>query len=209
MTAIDELQEPIITADPDMDAVVATLVEGFAADPVIEWALPPATPDRHRYLDAFFRITTRFLLDHGGLVVATPSYDGVLVFSGTDTPPEEDNERMLKTLAAACGPCGERVHTLMALLDERHPQDLPPHVHGLYCAVRPESRGSGARAMLTVAFRELREGRGLGVYGEASSERSLKLWERLGSKRVGEVIALPDGGPSLYPIFHYVSEAHS
>lgn len=192
--------EPIVTATPDLDAVVATLSTSFASDPVIEWAIPPSVPSRREILDAFFEITTRQLLNGGGMVAATPEYDGVVVWSGTDAASDAENERVLGELVDRCGPCGPTVRLLMETLDAHHPVDLPPHVHCLYAAVRPESRGSGAREMIIGAFRELRIARGLGVYAEASSRRSLRLWERLGSRQTGSVIDLPDG-PSLYPIF--------
>lgn len=191
---------PIVTATPDLAAVVATLSSSFSSDPVIEWAIPPSAPGRLGLLDAFFEITTRQLLDGGGLVAATPGYDGVVVWSGTDIPSDAENDRILDELLDRCGPCGPRVRLLMEILEAHHPVDLPPHVHCLYAAVRAESRGSGAREMIIGAFRELRVAQGLGVYAEASSQRSLKLWERLGSRRVGDSIDLPDG-PSLYPIF--------
>ncbi|WP_261553593.1 hypothetical protein [Frankia tisae] len=41
---------------------------------------------------------------------------------------------------------------------------------------------------------------GAGVHAEASNQRSLALWQRLGLRRVGPEITLPDGGPSLHPI---------
>ena len=192
--------DPIVTSDPDLEAVVATLSCAFADDPVIKWAIPEDVPERARYLDAFFDITTRQLLDNGGAVAATASYDGVLVWSGTEASSEEDNIAVLAELEQACGPCGPKVSTLMQTLDAHHPTDLPLHVHALYAAIRPETRGTGAREMLIGAFRELRVTHGFGVYAEASSLRSLRLWERLGSKRIGGEITLP-GGPSLYPIF--------
>lgn len=191
---------PVVTATPDLAAVVDTLTSSFAADPIIEWAIPSSTPDRRRYLDAFFEITTRALLDGGGHVAATPTYDGVVVWSGTEPATDAENSRMLADLEDRCGPCGPQVRLLMEILDAHHPTDLPPHVHCLYAAVRAEARGSGAREMVIGAFRELRIARGLGVYAEASSERSLKLWKRLGSEQLGEPILLP-AGPSLYPIF--------
>jgi hypothetical protein len=192
--------DPIVTSTPDLDAVVATLSCAFADDPVINWAMPTDVPERARYLDSFFRITTRHLLDNGGAVAATASYDGVLVWSGTEASSEADDEAVLVQLEQECGPCGPKVRTLMHTLDEHHPTDLPLHVHALYAAIRPETRGSGAREMLIGAFRELRVTHRFGVYAEASSLRSLRLWERLGSQRIGAEIVLPDG-PSLYPIY--------
>lgn len=195
--------EPTVTGAPDLDAVVATLTASFGQDPIIEWAIPTDTPERRRYLDAFFAIVTKDILDRGGMAVTSADYDAVIVWSTpTDAVPTDDESAvLLDRLESATGPTGRRVRVLMELLDEHHPTDLPPHCHVMFAAVREGSRGTGVRAALTGALRELRLADGVGVYAEASSERSLGLWERLGLSRVGAEIVLPDGGPKLFPLF--------
>ncbi len=199
----NEFQNLSISGEPDLEAVVGTLSCAFWQDPIMTWAIPLEVADRARFMDAFFATTTRMLLDHGGLVASSANYDAVLVWSGhQDTEVSaEENLHYLGKLEESTGPCGSRVRTLMQALDDNHPADLPPHCHMLFAAIRPEARGSGAREALTEARRELQRRDGVGVYGEASSTRSLRLWERLGFERVGSEIVLPDGGPSLYPIF--------
>lgn len=195
--------DPVVTGSPDLDAVVATLVAAFRDDPVIEWAIPPTTLGRDYHLAAFFASTTEFLLEHGGIVAAPKDYSAVLVWSlpGEPAVSDAENRAFLDRLAASTGACGPRVRALMEALDAHHPADLPPHCHVMFAAVRPEHRGTGVRAALTDALRAMRLHDGVGVYAEASSTRNLRLWERLGGKRIGEDIVLPDGGPSLYPIF--------
>ncbi|MDV7246739.1 MULTISPECIES: hypothetical protein [Rhodococcus] len=194
---------PVVTADPDLAAVVDTLVTAFRDDPIIEWAIPPNTLGRDYHLAAFFASTTEFLLNHGGIVAAPHDYSAVLVWSPPGEPAVSDveNRVFLDRLTASTGACGPRVRTLMEALDAHHPVDLPPHCHVMFAAVRPEHRGTGVRAALTDALRAMRLHDGVGVYAEASSTRNLRLWERLGGQRVGAEIVLPDGGPSLYPIF--------
>ncbi|MFC0453329.1 hypothetical protein [Rhodococcus jostii] len=195
--------DPVVTGSPDLDAVVATLVAAFRDDPIIEWAIPPTTLGRDYHLAAFFASTTEFLLNHGGVVAAPEDYSAVLVWSPPGEPAVSDaeNQAFVDRLAASTGACGARVRALMEALDAHHPADLPPHCHVMFAAVRPESRGTGVRASLTGALRAMRLHDGVGVYAEASSPRNLRLWERLGGRRVGAEIALPEGGPSLYPIF--------
>ncbi|MCD2104580.1 hypothetical protein O4214_15000 [Rhodococcus erythropolis] len=203
MTTAHMRPEPIVTGEPDLDAVVATLTASFAQDPIIEWAIPTDTPERSRYLDSFFAIVTEDILDRGGMVATSSDYDAVVVWTTpTDAVPTVDESAvLLDRLESATGPTGHRVRVLMELLDEHHPTDLPPHCHVMFAAVRAHSRGTGARAAVTGALRELRLADGVGVYAEASSERSLRLWERLGLSRVGSEIVLPDGGPKLFPLF--------
>lgn len=203
MTTADVRPEPTVTGEPDLDAVVATLTASFAQDPIIEWAIPTDTPERSRHLDSFFAIVTEDILDRGGMVATSSDYDAVIVWStpSDSVPTDDESALLLDLLESATGPSGRRVRTLMELLDEHHPTDLPPHCHVMFAAVRESSRGTGARAAVTGALRELRLADGVGVYAEASSERSLRLWERLGLTRVGSEIVLPDGGPKLFPLF--------
>ncbi|MDJ0394200.1 hypothetical protein QMK17_12760 [Rhodococcus sp. G-MC3] len=203
MTTTRVTPEPNVTSAPDLDAVVATLTASFGQDPIIEWAIPVDTPERSRYLDAFFSIVTTDILDRGGMAATSTDYDAVIVWSRpTDAVPTEDESAgLLDRLESATGPTGSRVRVLMELLDEHHPTDLPPHCHVMFAGVRERSRGTGVRAALTGTLRELRIADGVGVYAEASSERSLRLWERLGLSRVGSEIVLPDGGPKLFPLF--------
>ncbi|MDT2007053.1 hypothetical protein FXW78_25395 [Rhodococcus opacus] len=146
---------PVVTADPDLDAVVDTLVTAFRDDPIIEWAIPPNTLGRDYHLAAFFASTTEFLLNHGGIVAAPHDYSAVLVWSPPGEPAVSDaeNQAFLDRLAASTGGCGPRVRTLMEALDAHHPTDLPPHCHVMFAAVRPEHRGTGVRAALTDALR--------------------------------------------------------
>ncbi|MDJ0362808.1 hypothetical protein [Rhodococcus sp. H29-C3] len=195
--------EPTVTGQPDLDAVVATLTASFGQDPVIEWAIPSDTSERKRYLDAFFGIVTKDILDRGGMAATSPDNDAVLVWSTPDdvVATDDENTVLLDRLESATGPTGRRVRILIELLDAHHPANLPPHCHVMFAAVRERSRGTGVRGTMTGALRELRLADGVGVYAEASSERSLRLWERLGLSRVGSEIVLPDGGPKLFPIF--------
>jgi hypothetical protein len=194
MTAIEA---PLITSVPDLLAVAGTLDAAFVRDPVVSWMFPPGTPDRARA--EFFLLTTEYLLDHDGVVAATPGYGAVLVWTQPNAmvPTEASTRAFYDELDRLCG---SRARTVMELLDEHYPADLPPHCHVMFAAARPEVQARGARSMLTTALeREVRRD-GAGVYAEASSRRSLVLWERLGLSRLGDEVRVPDG-PSLYPVW--------
>lgn len=193
-----------VTAAPDVDAVVATLVAAFRDDPVLRWTMPAGIAERDRWLDGFFRATTELLLTHDGLVGHTPGHEAVAVWSPPGEPDLDDaaDAAWQEQLATATGPCADRTATLMAALDDHHPADLPPHVHVMFAAARPEAWGSGVVLVRALTRRLGRED--LGLYAEASSPDNLALWQEMGVRRVGGAIALPDG-PPLFPIWRAAS----
>ncbi|MDT3445334.1 MULTISPECIES: hypothetical protein [unclassified Pseudofrankia] len=71
----------------------------------------------------------------------------------------------------------------------------------LFAGVRPGHQARGHAAAVSRTLAAVANAAGAGVYAEASNQRSLALWLRLGLRRIGPEIALPDGGPSLYPIW--------
>jgi ribosomal protein S18 acetylase RimI-like enzyme len=143
------------------------------------------------------------ILEHGGCVGMTPGYEAVGVFSPPGEPELTGSEQadFTDALLAACGEGGERAVTVMAALDAAHPADLPPHYHAMFAAVRPDARALGHGTQVARALAVVADAAGAGVYAEASNLMSLALWERLGVRRMGPEIALPDGGPILYPIW--------
>jgi hypothetical protein len=193
----------LVTAAPDMDAIVTTLTSAFRDDPVLVWTFPREVPRREQLMDGFFRVTTELLLGHGGLAAATPRHEAVLVWSPPGTPDlsKAENTRYRSELAAAAGACGERATTLMETLDGHYPQGLPPHNHVMFAAARPSSEVTGAGVILLRAILRQQRRLGFGLYAEASSPLNLSLWEQMGMRRVGDEISLPDDGPSLYPIW--------
>jgi ribosomal protein S18 acetylase RimI-like enzyme len=192
-----------INRQPELDAVAATLSIAFAKDPVVCWAMPPGTADRSRYMNAFFTLTTQMVLDQGGLVATSTGYEAVMTWlpPGHQRMPEAANRAFMERLEESTGPCGSRLRTLMEALAQHHPADLPPHLYVVHMGIRPEARGSGLQTRSALELRNTLKAYGVGCYAEASSVRSLRLWERWGIKRIGSEITLPDGGPSLYPLY--------
>ncbi|MCK9924230.1 GNAT family N-acetyltransferase [Frankia sp. AgPm24] len=193
----------LITATPDMAAVVDTLTRAFDPDPILNWAFPPAAANREQSMAAFFRITTELLLEHGGQVGVAPEYAAVAVWSPPGEPAlsELEQTRYFQRLADACGECGERAVALMRALDDQHPPGLPAHYHVMFAAARPEPAAVGRAVLLIRALLKLEELRGCGLYAEASSPQNRDLWLEMGLRRVGDEIVLPAGGPSLYPVW--------
>lgn len=196
-----------ITRAPDIDAAALLLSTAFADDPVTCWAFPTSVLHRERYLQEFFRHTTEIVLAQGGWVAHSDQFDGMLSWLPPGHRPLTSDQARdsMDELQAVTGPCGHRVSLLMEELERRHPVDLPAHCAVVAAGISPASRSSGLLRGLVGRFREHAIAHGAGVYAEASSQRSLRLWKRLGLREYGEPLVMPDG-PSLYPIF---AEAHS
>ncbi|MFC5057016.1 GNAT family N-acetyltransferase [Saccharothrix xinjiangensis] len=69
-----------------------------------------------------------------------------------------------------------------------------------YMGARPEAQGRGLGRVLMAGFASWCDHEGVGFYAEASSPRSLALYERVGFPRLGDPMALPDG-PLLHPVW--------
>ncbi|ADP83586.1 N-acetyltransferase [Pseudofrankia inefficax] len=195
--------EYLRTGRPDIEAVVETLCLAFESDPVLTWNFPRDLANRSALVAGFFRVTTQLILDHGGEIGATANYEGLGVWSppGATALSEAETDDFLNALFTACGEGGERAAIIMQALDEALPADLPAHYHVMFAAVRPGAQAQGhAHAISNLLARAANEA-GAGVYAEASNLRSLALWERMGLRRIGPEITLPDGGPSLFPIW--------
>ncbi|MCK9901184.1 GCN5 family acetyltransferase [Parafrankia colletiae] len=196
-----------VTGTPDLDAVTRTLTLAFAADPILDWAIPRGSAERDRWLAGFFRTVTGMLLDHRGLVGSTPGYSALTVWSPPGEPALDDAEqaRFDERLAAACGPHGDRAVALMRALDEHYPTDLPPHFHVMFSATRPEPGASGSAVLLVHTLLRTEHLGGHGIYAEASTPQNRDLWQGMGMRPIGDEITLPDGGPSLYPLWRDAS----
>ncbi|MEU5104515.1 MULTISPECIES: hypothetical protein [unclassified Streptomyces] len=193
-----------VKTSTDLDVIVDILTAAFLEDdPVVRWLIPPGTPERERHLRGFLRAWVKFMLDHEGTAIVTSDHGGVIVWEPYErkTPiPPEDEEAFLADISASTGPAEKRCLQLIELLDTHYPDDLPPHGHVALAAVRPD-RGMEVRTALTDELVRLSLSLDLGGYCEASSERNALLWERLGMKRRGEPIRLPESDAALIPMF--------
>ncbi|WP_156764296.1 GNAT family N-acetyltransferase [Mycobacterium sp. E3247] len=153
-------------------------------------------------------MTTQRLLTQGGIVAHTPGYQGVITWlpATCSLPSEDESAAFLDLLQDSVGPCGPRVRILMEELDRRHPQDLPPHFYVVCAAITPAMQKSGLVKRAEAGIRERLRAEGTGGYTEASSPSSMLLWQYMGMKRIGDEIRLPDGGPSLYPLYMDASD---
>ena len=71
-------------------------------------------------------------------------------------------------------------------------------------AVRPDGRGRGVGARLLGPMLEHADSEGVPVYLESSDPRNLTFYERHGFRPWGDAVVMPEGGPSVQPMWRDV-----
>ncbi|MFG2377448.1 GNAT family N-acetyltransferase [Streptomyces sp. NPDC048504] len=182
----------------DRELVVRLLDEAFQDDPVSGWVFPDAEYRRtthHRLMAAF----TDAVFADGRIDLAE---DGAACALWLSVPAEahpENGEDEAVGLRELVDPDNARVETIARLMAEGHPAGRA-HEYLWMIAVAPGRQGEGLGAALIRHVLDRCDREGLPAYLEASSERSTKLYERLGYTFTGHTLDLPDG-PRMYPMW--------
>ncbi|MEV6421233.1 GNAT family N-acetyltransferase [Streptomyces sp. NPDC051662] len=189
-------------ASPDgLDEIVSVYRQSFDEDPVFQWLFPDAET-RPSSLKEFFTVMVGHTFAHGGSVLRTEDYGAVSMYFPPDAveQSEETRDRLLDSLRDELGSRSDRPVHLLMMLSASHPHDLPPHYYGTFVAARPRYQGGGLGTRLKKCLFALADEDRAGAYAEASSPRNLALYERLGQRRLGPALTLPDG-PPIFPIW--------
>ncbi|MFF5563480.1 GNAT family N-acetyltransferase [Streptomyces sp. NPDC012623] len=181
--------------------IVSVYRESFDKDPVFQWLFPDAET-RPALLEKFFTVMVGHTFAHGGGVLQTKDYGAVSMYFPPDAveQPKDVRDRLLDSMRDELGDDSNRTVHLLKMLSASHPCDLPPHYYGTFVAARPEHQGGGLGTRLKKCLFALADADGAGAYAEASSPRNLALYERLGQRRRGPLLTLPDG-PPIFPIW--------
>jgi GNAT superfamily N-acetyltransferase len=175
----------------DVPALVETLVEGFAGDPIYAWLQPDPVRRTALMRDVFGFVVARGL--ERGEVWTTASGDGAAVWTepGVELVDDGVAEAYLDLLRAHVGEArvGDVVEGTAAL--ERHRPAQPHRVLHAIAARRP---GAGVGAVLANALLDRCDGDGAGAYLDSTSPRNLPFYARLGFAVVAEE-PVPGGGP--------------
>jgi GNAT superfamily N-acetyltransferase len=187
----------------DVPQLATALADAFMHDPVYTWMLPGRVRIRPR-LKAMFTAELQQYALPGGTVWTTAGYDGAVVElpPGRWQMPSSITPAQAFTWARAFGtrlPLAARVARAM---EEHHLRE--PHFYVRIVGVRSALQGRGIGSALMRPTLDRADSAGVPAYIEASSERSAALYERLGFVHLG-VLALPDGGPPLWPMRRPVS----
>ncbi|MDN3268653.1 GNAT family N-acetyltransferase [Streptomyces sp. MA15] len=186
----------------DRELVVRLLDEAFQDDPVSSWVFPGAEYRRrthHRLMAAFTDVT----LAEGRVDLVE---DGSACALWTSVPAgdpghgaEAEGEDEFAELRRAVDPDNERVELIGRLTAGVHPQDRA-HEYLWMIGVVPGRQGEGLGTALIGSVLDRCDREVRAAYLEASSERSVRLYRRLGFEPTGEPLRLPDG-PLMYPMW--------
>ncbi|MER6999611.1 GNAT family N-acetyltransferase [Streptomyces sp. NPDC000410] len=181
----------------DRDTVVGLLDEAFMHDPVSSWVFPDED-DRRKVHGAFLGVFLDSALAGGWVDMTEDGTAAALWLHVPAGPPEEDDDTPVRMREIA-GPENERAELVGRLTGEAHPHDRA-HAYLMLIAVSPRHQGRGLGTALILPVLERCDRDGVPAYLEASSERSSRLYERLGFAFTGRTVDLPDG-PHMYPMW--------
>jgi GNAT superfamily N-acetyltransferase len=181
-----------------------TLAAAFAEDPVLGWLVPDER-GREERLRRFFTLQLRHMGFARGTVWTCDGLPGAAICmppGAWQLPPR---------VALAQGPAFARAFgrrlpiatALQAALELRH--ERRPHWYILTVGVRPEHQGRGHGSALLSPTLARCDREGLHAYLEASSERSVALYERLGFEHVRELRLA--GSPPLWRMLRAPQES--
>ncbi|MDF3146881.1 MULTISPECIES: GNAT family N-acetyltransferase [unclassified Streptomyces] len=181
----------------DRELVVRLLDAAFQDDPVSGWVFPGEEHRRtaHPKLMAAF---ADIVFAVGRIDVTEDGTACALWMSVPAVEQHEDDEGPAR-LREAVDPENERVELIGRLTAGIHPSGRA-HEYLWMIATAPEHQGEGLGTALMNSVLDRCDRDGLPAYLEASSDRSRKLYERLGFAPGGRPLDLPDG-PRMWPMW--------
>jgi GNAT superfamily N-acetyltransferase len=179
--------------------IVDVLVDAFRADPMLRWMFP----DDAQYEAAapeWFALSVAFAQPLGHCYLAADGAAAV-VWMPPDAPRgrAEDVLEAVGILERHTGARSSEIMRGLALLGAQRPAQ-PPSFMLRFVGVRPglQGRGAGAAALAPVLARC--DAERVHAALDATSERVVPFYERLGFVVLAEV-ALPNGGPVVRPMW--------
>lgn len=169
-------------AQEESEACVAVITLGFANDPGVRWMYP----DPKQYRESF----PHFVRAFGGRAFEHGSADCIGGHAAVALwlPPgiHPDEEALLSLIEASVPACDRA--TVFALFEEMagyHPSE--PHWHLPLIATEPRWQGQGLGNALLRHRLAVCDQQGLTAYLEATSERSVPLYQGLGFEALGTI----------------------
>ncbi|MDQ0811261.1 GNAT superfamily N-acetyltransferase [Streptomyces sp. B3I7] len=185
----------------DRELVVRVLDEAFQDDPVSGWVFPGKEHRRathHRLMAAFVDTVLAEgridLVEDGTACALWLPMPAVEPADAVDAAGEE-----AVRLREEVDPDNGRVELIARLMAEAHPADRA-HEYLWMIGVAPGHQGRGLGTTLIRPALDRCDREGLPAYLEASSPRSIALYERLGFAATDRTLDLPDG-PRMWPMW--------
>jgi GNAT superfamily N-acetyltransferase len=177
--------------------VAGVLADAFINDPVFTFLLPGSLRLKPRLRRMFAVEMEQYVLPNGGTVWTTSGYDGAVAElppGAWEMPKSMTGRETLKWVWAFRTRLPRAIRVQRAT-EKRHLR--APHFYVRTVGVRTALQGQGVGSMLMQPTLERADSAGLPTYIEASSERSVALYERLGFLHI-DVLELPEGGPPVW-----------
>jgi GNAT superfamily N-acetyltransferase len=186
----------------DVRAMSRVLAKAFYDDPVMSWMLPDDGTRLKALTRAFAGLARHHFLSRAGSEVGRR--DGAIGAATLWDPPGQRKGSRLEELMMTPlmlwafrtrVPASQRV---MELMEKNHPTE--PHWYLMVIGSDPTVRGAGFGQALMRSRLDRCDAEGAPAYLENSNPRNESYYLRFGFEVIGE-IKLPDGGPSMWPMW--------
>ena len=187
---------------PDVRELAGVLGRAFYDDPVTMWMVPNNNARARGLPRAFAAMTRHHFLAGGGAEVACQ--DGVIGGVALWDPPgrwkttRREEWLMKLDFLLAFRSRVANTEQLLELMKEVHPEE--PHWYLMLLGSDPTVRGAGFGRALMESRLNRCDAEGVPAYLENSNPKNEAYYMRFGFEVTGE-IKLPDGGPTLWPMW--------
>jgi ribosomal protein S18 acetylase RimI-like enzyme len=187
--------------EENLEAAAESLARAFHNDPLQTYVFPDEA-ERAARSPAHFAPLLRYGMLFGEVLTTEGLPSGAAVWLPPETweiTPERASAAGLDDLPDVLGEeAANRFFSVLGAIDPYHHRDVPPaHWYVMVVGVAPEARGQGlGRALLEPIMNRADESR-LPCYLETAQPDNVAFYERLGFKKVVEVVE-PESGLRLW-----------
>jgi ribosomal protein S18 acetylase RimI-like enzyme len=189
----------------DISELSHALGRAFYDDPVSEWIMPDARTRTANLRRFFATVTRHHHLAGGGVEVAS---DGSTIGAAALWDPpgrwkqsSQEQLMMLPSFLLGFGfrlSVGRKLGDLLNRMKQQHPEE--PHWYLAVLGSDTSVRGKGYGHALMRSRLDRIDAEHAPAYLESSKHQNIAYYQRFGFEVTGEIV-LPDGGPTLWPMW--------
>lgn len=188
----------------DERTLAQTLTHAFFEGTLAEWLVPDAG-QRWDVYTRYWSMIARHALRSGALVDTTGPRQSVALWypAGPDRAPDVAPGDYEAQLPGIAGEAAGRFRALDAAVHDAYPPLEDPWAYLGFVAVEPSAQNRGlGRLLLQTRHADL-DRDGVPAFLVASTERSARLYARLGYQPTGPAIRPAGNAPQLYPMIRF------